>query len=136
VLACAGALRKVELPVWYAALYLLHPVAALYSRTAMSDVPTMTLTMLGLWCYLGPASRPFLAGLAWGLMPHFRFSQAMAIAALGAAALLRDLMHSHREGRLTLRRSLLIGAGLSPGLLSWFALNALVYGGPLDTPVS
>ena len=136
VLACAGALRKVELPVWYAALYLFHPVAALYSRTAMSDVPTMTLMMLGLWLYLGPRSRPFLAGLCWGLMPHFRFAQAVAIAALGAGVFLRDLIHSHRVGRIDLRRSLLMGVGLCPGVLSWLALNTLIYGGPLDTPIS
>jgi len=136
VLACAGALRKVELPVWYAALYLFHPVAALYSRTATSDVPTMTLTMLGLWLYLGPRSRPFLAGLCWGLMPHFRFAQAVAVAALGASALLRDLIQSHRTGRIELRRSLLLGAGLCPGVLSWLALNTIIYGGPLDTPIA
>jgi hypothetical protein len=136
VLACAGALRKVELPVWYAALYLFHPVAALYSRTATSDVPTMALTMLGLWLYLQPRSRPFLAGLCWGLMPHFRFAQVVAIAALGAAVFLRDLIHSHRVGRIELRRTLVLGAGLCPGVLLWLALNTIIYGGPLDTPIS
>jgi hypothetical protein len=136
VLACAGALRKVELPVWYAALYLLHPVAALFSRTAMSDVPTMTLTMLGLWLYLQPASRPFLAGLCWGLMPHFRFAQSVAIAALGAGVFLRDLVQSREVGRIELRRTLLVGAGMLPGVLSWLALNAFLYGGPLDAPIT
>ncbi len=108
-LACAGALRKVELPVWYSVLYLLHPVAALYSRTVMSDVPTMSLMMLGLWMYLGPGSRPFLAGFFWGLMPHFRFAQVVTLAVLGAGVFSRDLVHGVRVGRIAIRRTLLMG---------------------------
>jgi hypothetical protein len=135
-LACAGALRKVELPVWYSVLYLLHPVAALYSRTVMSDVPTMSLMMLGLWMFLGPGSRPFLAGFFWGLMPHFRFAQAVALVALGASVFSRDLIHSLKGGRVAMRRTLLTGMGMCPGVLSWLALNAVIYGGPLDTPIA
>jgi hypothetical protein len=134
-LACAATLRKVDLPTWYACLYLFHPVAALYSRTAMSDIPTMTLTMLGLWAYLAPRSRPLLAGLCWGLMPHFRFAQSVVVAMLGLATFLRDVAKMRETRRLDLRRTFLVGCGMLPGLVLFGAVNTIFYGGPLDTPI-
>jgi hypothetical protein len=132
---CALALRRARLPPLFAVLYLFHPVAVLYSRTAMSDVPTMALVMAGVAAWVGPRRRPFWAGLALGFTPHFRFAQAPAVAAVGAAVLLRDLWESRRQGRLQLRPTLLFVLGLLPGVTSWLALNALLYGGPLDVPV-
>jgi 4-amino-4-deoxy-L-arabinose transferase-like glycosyltransferase len=45
-------LKKLALSPWWAALYLLHPTAIIFSRTVMSDIPTGTLILLSLWLFL------------------------------------------------------------------------------------
>jgi hypothetical protein len=134
--ACAVALRRAGIAPLLAALYLFHPVATLYSRTVMSDIPATTLMMAGVAAWLGPRRHPVLAGLAIGLTPHFRFAQAGIVAAFGLAVLLRDLLQSREKGRLQLRTTILFGMGLLPGVLTWMAVNAFLYEGPLSPPIS
>jgi hypothetical protein len=126
---CAVALRRLGLSPIYASLYLLHPVAALYSRTVMSDIPTMTAMMAAVAAWVGTRRRPLLTGLALGLSVNFRFSQAVLVAAFGIAVLARDLVRSRREGALKLESSLRVALGLAPGLLLFLAVSLHLYGG-------
>jgi len=134
--ACAAMLGALGLRPIFAALYLFHPVAALYTRTVMSDIPTMALTTVTLWLLVRTHSRPLLAGLVIGLTPHLRGSQLVVIAGLGLAFALRDLARSREHGWAALTPSLWLAAGVLPGVLGWMAVNAAIYGGPFETPVT
>ena len=127
---CAWALRRLGLPVLGAALYLLHPVAVLYARTAMSDVPTMTLCMAAVAAWVGSRPRPGWAGLALGASLLFRYAQLVYLAAFGVAVLLRDLRGPH-QGWRRWRGSLWFGLGALPGVLALLLLNLQLYGGAL-----
>jgi hypothetical protein len=134
--ACAATLRKLALPPVYALLYLLHPVASLYARTVMSDVPTMTFSMLGVHAALSPRARPFLAGLAFGALPHFRFAQAITPFVVALVWGAQDLHASLAARRPCFSRSAWLVAGIAPGLASSLALNTWLYGGPLTLPLT
>jgi len=128
--ACALALRRSGLSALWAALYLFHPVAVLYARTAMSDVPAMAFTMAGVAALCGPRRAPLLAGLALGASLQFRYAQLALVAALAVAALVRDLATTRQRGRLELGDSLRFALGLLPGLAALAATNHAMYGAP------
>ncbi len=123
---CALALRRAGLPRGFALLYLLHPVAVLYSRTVMSDVPAMALTMGAVAVWLGPERRPALAGALLGASCWFRFAQLPLLAAFGAAQLWRALRS--RDERAALVRFV---AGALPFVAALLAFNLLMYDVPL-----
>ncbi|TFG88649.1 MAG: hypothetical protein E4H17_02030 [Gemmatimonadales bacterium] len=133
--AASRALAHAGLPRLYAALYLLFPPAALYARTAMSDLPTAVLTLCGLWAYLARPRRPLWAGVLWGFTPFFRFAQAPFLLGLGLARLAKDLLAWRRTGNRDLWPVLYLGLGMVPGLGGWMLVNTWLYGGPFDTPV-
>ncbi len=134
--ACAAALRKAGIASWWALLYLFHPTALLFSRTLTSDIPAMALMMAGVWLWLGPRSRPLLAGLCWGLLPHIRFAMGAAVVALVLASAFTDLWALRQGGRTPLRSTGWLLLGLLPGLALLLVLNTMLYGGPLVMPAT
>lgn len=123
---CALALHRAGLPRGFALLYLLHPVAVLYSRTVMSDVPAMALTMGAVAVWLGPRASPALAGALLGASMWFRFAQLPLLAAFAGALLLRAL-RSPAERAALLR----FAAGAIPAVGALLAFNTALYGAPL-----
>ena len=155
VLAFAAAARRLGLSPGYAVVLLLHPVAVLYARTAMSDVPSMALSALALSMYvapqLGPRRGPLLAGSALGAMLHFRFGDAVVVGGVLAASLARELASAARERRVAADarsararergthpapRTMMLAIGTLPGVISALAVNTALYGGPLDLPLT
>jgi hypothetical protein len=123
---CAVALRRAGLPRAFALLYLLHPVAVLYSRTVMSDVPAMALTMAGVAAWLGGRASPALAGALLGASVWFRFAQLPLVAAFAVAQLVRALRGPSERAAL-----LRFAAGAFPFVAALLAFNAAIYGAPL-----
>ena len=125
--AFAGALGRLGLSPRWALLYLLHPTAVLFSRTAMADVPVMAASAAGLYLWLDRA-RPdrgaLLAGLMWGASLHLRWSQGAVLVALVVAALWTD----RTRGR---RRAPGLLLGLAPGVLTAVGLAVWLHGAPL-----
>jgi hypothetical protein len=125
---CALALRRAGLWPGYALLYLLHPIAVLYSRTVMSDVPAMALTMAAVAAWLGPRSRPALAGALLGVSVWFRFAQFPLVAAFAGAQLWRALRSPGERGAL-----LRFAAGALPTVGALLAFNLALHGAPLPS---
>ncbi len=125
---CALALRRAGLPRSFALLYLLHPVAVLYSRTVMSDVPAMALTMGAVAVWLGPRASPALAGALLGASLWFRFAQLPLLAAFAGAQLVRAIRSPGERAAL-----LRFAAGALPFVAALLAFNSMLYGVPLPT---
>jgi len=125
--AFVGVLRRLDLDPRWALLYLLHPTAVLFARTAMADVPAMAVTAAGLFFWVDrtrSGRSAALAGLVWGLSLHVRWSQGALLAGFLVSALLIDRMRGTR-------RSAALAAGLAPGILTAVAASLWMHGSVL-----
>lgn len=112
-------LRRQKVPAVLAVLYLLHPTAALYSRTVMSDTASAVLLTLAFWGYL--RRNWALAGVLAGLSVLLRTGNAVALPIFCIAALLTT--ETGNEARLTdllsrVRSAALFVLGATPFLLA------------------
>jgi hypothetical protein len=118
--AAARMLVRRGLPSWLAAAYLFHPVAWVFSRTLMSDVPAVALLLLAMdqW-EQGRAGR---GALALGYSLFARVGGAMAAAGVGLAVL---------AGRPRPRDVGVLALGCGAGGAAVMAMNLWALGSPL-----
>lgn len=83
--AAARMLVRRGLPAWLAAAYVFHPVAWVFSRTLMSDVPTAALLLLSM--DLWEEGKPGRGALALGYSIFARMGGVLAAAGVGLAVL-------------------------------------------------
>jgi hypothetical protein len=89
-------LRRLRLPAAFALLYLLHPTAAIYSRTIMSDILTGLLFAATFWSYLN--RRYTLAGVLMGVALLVRNASLLGGPLLMLACLLESAPRLEGEG--------------------------------------
>lgn len=70
-------LKELGIPALFSLLFLLHPTLILYSRTMMSDIPSMFFILLGL--YLIIKNKDLFAGFSLGFAILLRYSNLVII---------------------------------------------------------
>lgn len=68
-------------------LYLLFPPFIFFSRTIMSDMPSLMFFMMAYYFYFKPGSKKWLAGIFFGINIFFRVSNVLLILPFGIALL-------------------------------------------------
>jgi hypothetical protein len=120
--AVARMLVRRGLPAWLAAAWVFHPVAWVFSRTLMSDVPAAALILLSL--DLWEQGRPGRSAAALGYALFTRTANLMAAAGVGLAVLL---------GRPRPRDVMLLVLGPILGGIAFVALNRVALGSAMGT---
>ena len=129
--------KKFNLNKMYALLYLLYPGYVFYSRTIMSEMPTITFTLLGFYLYLKADNgnknennkNMLYAGLMWGISCLIRPTNALVIVGAGIPMFYRAVKATLSRGKINIRKLLnndnkkLIYLGL--GVIPAFALTLL-----------
>ena len=82
-------IEKEGLSPGWALLYLFFPAFVLYSRTIMSDIPALTLFLMGAYFYR--RNRLGWAGIFWGASMTFRLTNVVGVVPFGIAALARSI---------------------------------------------
>ncbi len=111
-------------------LYFLFPPFLLYSRTIMSDMPSMVLFLAACVCYFNPKGSRAGAGALLGLNLFFRVSNAVLVVPFGIALLLNALR------RREWKAFLFFCAGVIPFAVGVLIYNAYFLGSPFLTGYS
>jgi hypothetical protein len=110
-----------------ALLYLFYPSFVFYSRTLMSDIPSMVLTLAASYFYFKAIPSFTLAGIFLGIGYLFRTSNLFVILPFGAILLWRALRHKE------FRPLASFSVGILPCFALQFALQYLTYGDPFKS---
>lgn len=130
-------LKKFNLNKIYGLLYLLYPGLIFYSRTVMSEIPTITFTLLGFYFYLldGKYSK-LLAGFMWGISCLIRPTNALLFIGFLIPSIFKSAKISFKGGSIFNKyaRSIIeMCIGALPSIILILAFNYLVYGGIFNT---
>jgi hypothetical protein len=111
------------LPAWLAAAWVFHPVAWIFSRTLMSDVPAVTLLLLAMdqW----EEGKPGRSAFALGYSLFARVASLMAAAGVGLAVL--------ADGRWRWRDLFVLALGPLAAGVAVVAFNRATQGSALGT---
>lgn len=130
-------LKKYGLDKRYGLLYLLYPGFIFYSRTVMSEIPTITFTLLGFYFYLSEKKNSkLLAGLMLGISCLLRLTNGLLLIGFMIVPLynsIRNLFKSNSWFNKDTRMFLELFAGAFPSLLLILAFNYFAYGGIFNT---
>jgi hypothetical protein len=129
-------LKKYDLDRVYALLYLLYPGLVFYSRTIMSEVPTITFTLLGFYFILSGKKRSYLlAGLMLGISCLFRTTNALVIIGMGIPLMYSAIKKTFTEkfANEDVKKIFLFGLGVLPSFILTLLFNWIAYGGFFNT---
>uniref|UniRef100_A0A7C4YAY6 Glycosyltransferase RgtA/B/C/D-like domain-containing protein n=1 Tax=candidate division WOR-3 bacterium TaxID=2052148 RepID=A0A7C4YAY6_UNCW3 len=87
-------LKEYNISPIFSLLLLLHPSVILYSRTLMSDIPSMFFILYGIYLIL--KEKKFLSGLVLGFSLLLRFSNAVIISGVLLYLFFNDRKNLHR----------------------------------------
>jgi hypothetical protein len=122
--AVARLLVRRGLPSWLNAVYLFHPVAWVYSRTLMSDVPATALLLIAIDAWENRDR--IVSAVALGLAPAMRLANAVVLVGFAAAV----LPEARRRWRDVVAAALSVGAFA----ILQLAVNTHLAGSAVGTP--
>ncbi len=130
----AALLRLNKTPTVFALLYLLHPVAALFSRTVMSDLASSLILTLSFVATL--KRRYFLCGVLIGLAIFVRTASAVAAAFFGIGILLEGTRFFRADDAAVptplaerIRRIVAMGLGVLPFFIVAYLYQKIIQDG-------
>ncbi|MFA5142308.1 MAG: hypothetical protein WC471_05040 [Candidatus Woesearchaeota archaeon] len=130
-------LKKYGLNKRYGLLYLLYPGFIFYSRTVMSEIPTITFTLLGFYFYLSEKKNSkLLAGLMLGISCLLRLTNGLLLIGFMIIPLyktIRNLFKGKSWFNKDIKLFLEIFTGALPSLLLILAFNYFAYDGIFNT---
>jgi len=108
-----------------ALLYLFFPAFIFYSRTIMSDIPSVTLFLMACYFYFKPQGHRFISGILFGIMTLLRAANII----LFFPFLVMSIIKSFRSREY--KRILYLFFPALPFILLAASLNYIYYGSPL-----
>lgn len=136
----AKILSKYKINKFYSLLYILYPGFIFYSRTIMSEIPSITFILLGFYFFLNKNKKyKFLAGLMWGISCIVRPTNALVIIGMCLPTLYESFVKLFKYKKVINKDSKIlfyIALGIIPALVISLAYNYFVYGGILNQPHS
>lgn len=113
-----------------ALLFLYFPPFIFYSRTIMSDLPSLSLFLLGFLFYFDARRSNFMAGVWMGLSLFFRVSNVIILAPFVLSEIIQALQ------KRSLKKGMTFCLGLLPIFLLVALYNTFLYGSPFLTGYS
>src|SRR3989338_9177507 len=125
-------LKKLGYDELFAALYLFFPSFIFFSRTVMSEIPSIVAILAGFYFYLGDRKRDNIAsGLFFGAACLFRYTNLLAFIPFLIMTSVRAIKKKQKKEKLVL-----MCAGFMPFALFILWYNSVIYGGAFITGMS
>ena len=114
-------LKKLSIEPYFSLLYFVYPGILFYTRTIMTELPTIFLLLFGFYLYTEKSRKlHFFSGLLFGFSCLLRYTNLLLIIPFFIMALLRDR-----------KKLLYLVLGFVPIGIIIILLNTSIYGGPL-----
>lgn len=133
----AKILKQYNLNKIYTLFYLLYPGLIFYSRTIMTEISTITFTLLGFYYYIKtPKPNYFLAGFLWGISCLIRPTNALIIIPIIAFCIFKliiNLIQINLFKQTDLKNLINLILGIFPSFILAIFFNYFIYGGLFDS---